>query len=134
MHRVKITMGDPCNDGHGQHETIEFMCNKDGFEITKLYQLSVDLHTCDITTQCEEYEDSALSEEYLELARATLGHFPEAKEYLDEAEKNGFIDSSGFATLYLYTVKQVAPDFEFEAVTPDYNNELDIGGYGLFSS
>lgn len=134
MHRVKLVLGDPGGDGHDKHDSVEFMCNKNGNEIGQLYDMGVKLHTCDITSQCEEYEDSSLSEEYIQLAKATLGHFPEAKKILDDSEANGYIEETKFAKLFMYTVKQIAPDFEFEMVVPDYNNEIDIGGYGLFSS
>lgn len=131
MHRVKIVTGDPSCDGHGQHDTIEFMCNKSGIEISEMYALSVKLTNCDITNQCTGYGDSSLTSEYLKLAKATLGHFPEAKEILEESERCNYIDSDGFALLYLYTAKQVAPDLEFEVAPNDYSDEIEIGGYGL---
>lgn len=133
-HTIKFEVGDWSDDGHGKTDDIYFKSNKDGDEVESLYGASVKMHGLDITCECDEYEDSCLSGEYLEKAREIFGSYPEVLKLLDDIEDGEmYMDSDTFVTLYMWTAKLMSADLEFEQTRPDYKNIIRPGGYGLFS-
>jgi len=133
IHTIQITLGDWSDDGHGKTSDIFYKCNMTGTEVEGLYNAAVKLHGIDITSECDEYEDRELSEEYFKNARQIFGSYPEVQKLLDSIEYEDLnMDHDSFAELYMWTAKLMSADLVFEQTRPDYDNIIRPGGYGLF--
>lgn len=154
MSRVRITIGDWSEDGHGVSEQYVFDSNKSVREIRQAYKNSCKStglsfnHNQDYTGLnlgygserqiATEYEDSSLSD----LAKEILTKFGiDYANYVEEPDVDNFCD------LLINFIKVSLPDLELEeaafkkselsnidAVNGWWNDELNCQfGYGLFN-
>lgn len=137
-HTFTLTVGDPSRDGHNQSDTTAFMSNRSIQDIQKSFGMAAKLHSLDITSQCEEYEDSKLDENYWTRARAAFHAVPAAlglscladEDEVGYDEDGAYVDSDEFMELYLQTAKLADPELVWEEAPT--GRDHFIGGYGLF--
>ena len=138
QHYFTLTVGDPSHDGHNQCDTTAFMCNRTLAEVKKSYGMAAKLHSLDIESQCQEYEDSRLDEKYWNAARAAFHSTPKALALSCLADEDDagydedctYVDSDEFMELWFFTAQLVDPELVWKKAP--YSNDEFIGGYGLF--
>jgi hypothetical protein len=143
-HMVNLVLGDWSQDGHNLTHTVTITSNLDKKALMSAYKKGVKKLDLDVQNEvAEEYEDGSLSIEQwkkLEAAGMTLEQlfanekweFDEAKEALENKEDSFGVSYESFSRIWLFTVKQGNPEFEYEIEEGESPN-INIGGYGLFS-
>jgi len=130
-HKITLTTGDWSSDGHGITSSHVFTTNFSASDIEGLHDAANRLHGLEFDTQCEEYEDSSLTEEFIEQALVSFTNQEDALRLIKEAQKYEYISAAAFAELYLYIARLVEPTLRWELSGGD---EITIGGYGLHSN
>lgn len=129
-HTIQLILGDPGSDGHGIHDRAVFKCTHDAIEIRKLYAATVNLYGFDITEECAEYEESSLSDDFIEAARVAFGQDAEVLQVIDCAVDDEMIDDCDFALIYMKMAQLANTKMQFTPAEPV--DEIHIGGYGLY--
>lgn len=130
-HTITLTTGDWSSDGHGITSSHVFATNFTASKIESLHNAACGLHGLEFDTQCEDYEDSSLTEEFIEQALISFTGQSDALKLIQQAQKHEYISASDFADLYLFIARLVEPTLRWESSESD---EITIGGYGLHSN
>lgn len=130
-HTVSLTTGDWSHDGHGICNSHIFVSNFSASDIGRFMDAACKLHNLDFDSQCEEYEDSALSDEFIEQALVSFTGQPDALSLISRARDAEYIDDQEFAQLYLFIARLVEPKLRWEKSS---GINIEIGGYGLYSN
>lgn len=136
---LNLSMGDGSCDGHCKTETVLVCASETQDAIAKAYTAGVKKLGFDISTEVEEYEDSAIKAKHLQelyklgaeiLFADEIESTKEEFLALDpESEVN--VGTNQYALLYLGTAKVKIPSLKTLII--DTGRDTDIGGYGLFS-
>jgi hypothetical protein len=119
---IKLTIGDPWNDGHGQHNDFIFKVNVDSVESLEMFHgIGCGTLGFNLKNECEEFESFVLSDNFAE-ALLSVGITLPLNEELDPID---------FALLYLEIAKTANPELRYELVEI---SSCFVGGYGLYSS
>lgn len=134
MNTVQLVTGDPSADGHGKTETILVKTNLSAALLQKAYKKGSKVVGFDFNGNvATDYEDSVIPERYLD----SLKHFnlldEELASELNEGDDYYLDGPEEFASIWLGIAKLGNPALEYEIVEPDYENQIEIGGYGLFN-
>jgi hypothetical protein len=148
--KVKVTMGDWSNDGHGmtQVDIVELPTVMSEDELNEMYKLGVDIVGYDMTEKVARgYENNSIDEDMYERL-LTLGYDPyklkRVKGMWDEfAEFNReraiyYINPELYLDIYMFFVglgyeqKFGTMDSFGYLIVSDDMAEARIGGYGLF--
>lgn len=143
---VSLILGDWSHDGHSQTDTVVLKSNLDKKDIQKAYAKGIKKLGFDFINEvCEEYEDSLLPKDKLDLL---IKHGLTVKDLglktsyeLDEfAEASTNENSNGlslwinsYTDIYLFIIKLGNKDFEYKILEGDINPSIEIGGYGLYT-
>lgn len=128
MTTLEIVMGDWSNDGHGRTEKVVISTDFTREEVEKAFKAGVEKTGFDITTHCEDYEDGSVPNalyDYFDKAGVEYGNIREDNE---STQGIGYDD---FVKIWFKTCEIGNPDFKYTQVS-HYENEIRIGGYGLF--
>jgi hypothetical protein len=137
MSIVNIVMGDSSGDGHDKTETFTLSINRTPDELNDAYNRGLELGMPSIVGQCEDYQDHALTERFVEAFIAAVDAHPEAftttdreilREKLEDAQE--WCMPEDFMLFYLAVCKVGYPDLMWTVVSDTTN--IFIGGYGLF--
>lgn len=123
---LNLILGDWSHDGHEKTETITIKTNLSKEQIKSAYIKGSNLIGVDLIDEvAAEYEDSTLSLEYLEKFKKA-GFEPNEDMFY-----KGFyeLDTEEYTNLYFFVLKKGNENFEYEIIE---NEDIDIGGYGLF--
>lgn len=86
QHIISIEIGDWSNDGHGISKIFTFKSNYSQPEIEVAYDAAIARGVPDISSQCEEYEDSSLTEEFalkwFELSKTTMPELEQMNQFI----------------------------------------------------
>ena len=130
--KITIVVGDWSGDGHSQSDTYVVESNLDKPSIERAYriatrQLGFDL----IKDVCEAYEENKIAEEvYEKLVENGINIDGLAKEDELDCDYYGMTPDI-WLKLYLDVVKLGNPELQY-SILNDHNEELHIGGYGLY--
>ena len=134
MNTIKIIVGDNVLDGRCQTYQLLIETELSRKEIGTAFAIGVKYLGFDITEICKDYEDNTLAlKEYEKI----IGQWPDIPlqcqgNAMVLSEMDLYLTIDEFIEIYLRTVKLGNPNFEYVEKNPDYNNTLNIGGYGLF--
>jgi len=142
---ISLVLGDPSDDGHGKTDTFVIKSNLDQKDIEAAYKKGSEKLGFNLINEvCEEYEDSLLPKDKIDILVKngfTIDNLmsssdydrEDAEEAFEDDESSGFnINSEYFANTYLFIVKLGNKDFQYEMLKGKLNPTIDIGGYGLF--
>lgn len=140
VNSINLIVGDWSHDGHSMTDTIAIKSNLTKEEIKNAYKQGVKTIGIDLSKDiCTEYDVCSISKEQFDKF-ISLGFVPSwMKKYKPERLAKEFskidLDFIGefFVEMYLFTVKLGNSDFEYE-IEDECENEINIGGYGLFSN
>lgn len=136
MHTVSLVVGDWSRDGHNMSETIMIEANMTNREIEKAYKKGVVLTGIDLSKECNGYEQSQLSEGTIERLKMIGIQYIEDDNSDDpestSPDEDGYVSAECFAYIYL-TIARVGSGgkLDYSIIKGD---DINIGGYGLFSS
>lgn len=86
QHIVSLETGDWSNDGHNISRVFTFKSNYPQSQIEAAYNTAVARGVPDISSQCEDYEDSSLTEEFavkwLELSKTTMPELEQMNQFI----------------------------------------------------
>lgn len=136
MEKIALVLGDWSQDGHNKTETVLIESNLSKKEIEKAYQKGAEKAGISICDCCEDYEDNQLSPDQIEKLEAFIpGLRKEFEKHgaVFEEDEDVRIYTDEFTFCYLETVKFGNPKFKYKIVKAD-SAEIQIGGYGLFTS
>lgn len=131
MYKIRFTLGDWSDDGHGQKETFHMKSNYPGSEINKTLQKFESETECDIRSWCEEYEDTYIHEpdtsKLISLGIITSEELTKDRDYECEG-------TLGYIDLISRIIKHYLPDFEWdhESFEDEEVLYIDECGYGLW--
>jgi hypothetical protein len=124
MKIIALNYGDPSGDGHGKSATDYYKSNYPTRDIDNAVTKSCEVTGVDFSRICEDYGEDKMHEDTYD----TLSKFILIDNFVDNDK---FVHN--YTGLYLAFAKISLPDLvtEFYPIT---NDELDIGGYGLFEN
>lgn len=132
-HNIDLVVGDWSSDGHGISSSVPFIANFPLEDVEKFHAQAAKQHGLDFATQCEDYEDSCLSEDFLEAALIAFANHPTALSFFQELVKeDGYVKADEFCFVYMYIAELGQPLLKWQHV--EGNPSIAIGGYGLFSN
>ena len=137
MHTIELLMGDPSSDGHGKTATYVIESNLTRKEMDLAYEKGTEILGFDLCSDvATDYEDGSISGDYFKLlVKQGFG-----KKFEDVTYVNGlatvipeklYLDRYSFAEIFLFIVWLGNQTFTF--VESKANNQIEIGGYGLFT-
>lgn len=130
---ITLTVGDWGGDGHNMTENFSYNSNYTCEDVMAAYQRAIVNGVPDITSQCYDYEDDCLSEEFIDswVEKSKSSH-PQIEGFNNAvlACRVEPIDAAVFAEIYLFIAKTELPDLVYKPV--GVVNAISIGGYGLF--
>lgn len=124
---VRVVLGDWSDDGHGKTETYVIKTNLSGKELEKAFKAGVKKSGFDITEHCGDNEDYAIPDDlydYFEKAGVVF-------DSIQDEPGNHFCCTDDFFHVYMKTC-EIGNDTLKWSVEKNYDNEIRIGGYGLF--
>lgn len=132
LHVTNLTMGDWSYDGHNQTSVKTIVSNLSTKQIEEAYKAGTKIVGFDLTKDvARDYEDTELPSEFADMLRKHgFDVDSEIEKHVDE--ENGFIlwiDT--FPKIFFFIVKLGNPDFRYAEAEQKQN--INIGGYGLFS-
>lgn len=128
-HLVEITTGDPGGDGHQQYDNHYFKTNYPSDKLKEAYKKSVELTGIDMHRECEDYDNSVLSNDCVE---ALKKQGVDMSDYIEEEDDNNYIDQDSYVSLIMKFISLSMPeDFEYQS-TGLYADSLGSFGYGLY--
>lgn len=137
-HTVTLTVGDWSRDGHNQFDVVRIQSNRTMPELLDAWSRGMTKlglkhdGRWPYLPWCENYQDSVLPNEAVKLlteAGVDITQFTQPS-YKDESVLY-LEDSECYAMLWL-AVAWLADDKLVYKIAPKYENNLNIGGYGLF--
>jgi hypothetical protein len=133
--RIKICIGDECNDGHGRHEDFELEVNKTPDEMEKAYLASKAKYELNFEEICSGYEDTSISEDQLRIMKEAGLSTDDYIAYGDYSKKYHVDGKDAFIKLLMEFIGKSLDGFEWEIIPP--NRLLTFGscrsfGYGFF--
>lgn len=131
-YNIELILGDSSCDGHCIKERVTVKSNLPRQEVEVAYSKAVDILGFNLVADvADEFEDSTIPLKYIAiLLKAGVKVDLDDFESLDQDEAP-YINVREFAKLFLEIVKLGNSSFEYEITFGD--NEIDIGGYGLFN-
>jgi hypothetical protein len=123
MTLIKLIVGDDSRDGHSMTEDFYLKTNCKLDELLRAYAKGTEIIGKDLTREVQEYEDSYLSNEFIEAASE---HFPDGR--FDDIEEDG-VNSREYVNLYMDICLLGNTGITYKILKPD---SKAIGGYGLF--
>lgn len=146
MPNVEFVIGDWSRDGHNQSESFVYECNLTRSQIINAYNRGAKLIGFDLVSDvADDYKDNRISWENLQKLRAAgfkseldCELTPEEAERENTSkyytyESGAYLDVESFMEIYLFFVRTGDSSFEYKLAVQD-NNDIKIGGYGLFGS
>ena len=131
MGLIRITAGDAWNDGHGKTDDILYDVNVSSKELEDYFEEGSKILGFNLTEQFEEYEDNVLSGDIYEKLKKQFPENSVVKSLVIEPwETTRRMYSSQFIELYMMIAKLGCDQLTYSLA--EYE-EIDIGGYGLFS-
>lgn len=145
MYRVKLELGDPCGDGHGQRTDVRMKSNYDAVTIWQAYEKSCDLTSVRFDSSYglydaiwSEYGDCDIDDEVLEILQSYGIDIHRHEEYetllLDGEEM--WDDEFAFATKLIMQFIALSMPSNWVYVIEDRDEYETINsrqiGYGLF--
>lgn len=127
-HSVVLVMGDPGGDGHGSTVNHTYACNRDTQTVEKLYDAAMKAHGIDITSECEDYEDSTLSDDFMDLFHEL---FADNQKILSLVDADNKIGTDEHGEIFLAIASLSDPELQWKRAY-DRRATLHIGGYGHF--
>lgn len=130
MYKIKFTVGDRWNDGHGRYEAYIVNCSHDANYIIQGIVDSEKLTGFNLVEDvCRDYEDSSIPDDiFHKLENLEISH---GIEYNDYCESYGIADNDAYIKLILNWIGLSIPDFKYNIIEDDVP-EISLGGYGLF--
>ena len=124
---LALTYGDPSRDGHGMSETDYYKSNYSSSDVQKAMGKAEKAYNFRFNDVCSDYGKCTLTEEQYDIfankMKIDLDHFGEE----DEDEFRIY----DFPGLYLAVIKTQLQDLQVKEKVIT-NEEIDIGGYGMF--
>jgi len=132
MHKIKIVIGDPSNDGHGVTESFLFNSNKSLSELKEIYKINSEALGFDLMQYCHEYEDSVIPKEVLDPVCKLLNF--DITQYMGGDEFEDGISYDLYVDLYVDLFIAILQYGTFGVIMEQIKETdgWDIGGYGLF--
>jgi hypothetical protein len=130
-HTIKIMIGDWNGDGHNIYETYLIRSNFNKIWMSRAYEAASDeLGFCFINEVATEYQNPYAPGYVVAKLREVL---EDDNILMDDnmIDTDYRIYSEQYLDIYLRILKFGDPDFRYEFV--EHDDQIDIGGYGLFS-
>ena len=130
MYKIRFTLGDWSDDGHGQKETFHMKSNYPGSDINSVLRRFENETGCNIRSWCEEWEDNFIHN--YDAVRLVASEIISSNELVDgEYECEGTL---GYIDLISRIIKHYLPDFEWdhESFEDEEVLYIDKCGYGLW--
>ncbi len=133
-HTIKLTVGDWSHDGHGMSNSYNIECNLSSKQVETAYNKASKTLGFDFITLFDEYECCSLEGKFARKLLDSGFKDPEfQKSYNDDPKDTSYsVYSDVYVKIYMWIAKLSNGTLEYKFV--DSKNELQIGGYGLFSS
>ena len=129
QHKISLTYGDPAVDGHGMKDTVHFKSSHTASQISKAVKDVEELHKFSFKGSiCSDYGECTLTKEQIALFE-TMDIT--VSDYIDADPDWPLVND--FTGLYLAIARTQLPDLVTEIIKDDSDN-IDIGGYGMFSN
>lgn len=126
--KIRLIMGDTSDDGHGKTITICYDVNVSSYELKQAFIRGTDTLGVDLEEICSGYGDNILdNEDYEKLSK----HIDVESIGFDIFEDEINIPHEAYAELWMRIAQVGDPSIKFELLH-DTDDEIDIGGYGLF--
>jgi hypothetical protein len=129
MNTIEIVVGDWSADGHGRTETVVITTDYTAKEVEKAFNAGVKKTGFNIQEHCQEYEDNAVPNDLYDYFDAQGVEYANIRH--DSDDGNQGIGSDDYAKIWLKTCELGDPNFKYK-VQSNYENKVNIGGYGLF--
>jgi hypothetical protein len=130
---IDLVMGDWSDDGHGETEQVTIKSNFNKIWIDRAYESASDiLGFCFINEVAKNYEEPYIDNELIIKLREVLEEPNLLDGVIDEHAECIGIDSYEYLDIYLKIIKLGDPDFKYKIIG-DNNEQINIGGYGLFT-
>lgn len=142
MNKFKLILGDWSNDGHGQftEHLIDTNLTKSQIEkaftvAKKHFKINTDKYRKLELNICREYEDSSVPSSFITELVETFGK-PAIQKILGDMDRPIiYIDKDQYVDIWIKLLKFGCDQLNFECefkINKDYDNYIEIGGYGLF--
>lgn len=132
---IKLNAGDPSHDGHGLTESFVIESNLSLEHVREAYKVGCGNLGFDFEkTIARNYEDSTVTIEQLAALRKIGWKESEGDDPIDADPVDlQYLQDDDYVTMWLAVVKAGNPTFQYSFVTDD-SAEINIGGYGLYST
>ena len=138
-HDVILTVGDWSRDGHNQFDQFRFRCNKNRKKVEAAYKTGAQMIGFDLTKYCTDYEDSHIPTAEIQKLSDAGARLPkwgeenstnlmEDLDLYDLRDDSFSVETELYAELYMAIAQVGDPDFVWQLVPTNFENEIHIGG------